>query len=66
MNVYDDETVKKIIKEFQDLLKDADNFPRDKEPNDYREFWSGLRGKGSSILGLATHLIELINKKEKR
>jgi hypothetical protein len=66
MNVYDDETVKKIIKEFQDLLKDADNFPRDKEPNDYREFWSGLRGKGSSILGLANHLIELINKKEKQ
>tara|TARA_R100001377_G_scaffold30084_1_gene16439 strand:+ start:108 stop:308 length:201 start_codon:yes stop_codon:yes gene_type:complete len=66
MNVYDEESVKKIITEFRNLLKDADNFPRDKAPNDYREFWTGLRGKGSSILGLANHLLEALNKKEKK
>ena len=64
--VYPAETVIEIIEEFQDLLKDADNFPRDKAPNDYREFWSGLRGRGSRLLGLANHLIELLNKKEEK
>jgi len=65
-NIYDDESVKKIIKDFQNLLMDADNFPRDKDPNDYREFWTGLRGRGSSLLGLTNHLPEVLNNKEKK
>ena len=45
---------------------EADNFPREKNPDDYRMFWTGLRGDGASMLGLTLHLIEsLTNAKSK-
>jgi hypothetical protein len=59
---YTKESAEKIIKNFQNLLMEADNFPRDKNPNDYREFWTGLRGEGASLLGLTNYLKELVEK----
>ena len=60
-----------VLKEFQELLMEADNFPRGADPSDYRKFWTGLRGKGSSLLGLTRFLgdqlnmaVEVINKLE--
>ena len=50
-----------VIKEFQELLVEADNFPRGGDPSDYRKFWTGLRGKGSSILGLTRFLGDQLN-----
>ena len=62
-HVYTEERVEEIIKNFQDLLVEADNFPRDKDPKDFRIFWTGLRGAGSSLLGLTNHLKAIIDQK---
>jgi|TARA_B100000586_G_scaffold78787_1_gene55440 hypothetical protein len=64
MQLYDEKSVKKILDDFSKLLMEADNFPREKDPDDYREFWSGLRGEGSSLLGLTRHLLDVLNEKE--
>ena len=42
MQLYDEKSVKKILDDFSKLIMEADNFPREKDPDDYREFWSGL------------------------
>ena len=63
--IYTEERVNEIIKNFQNLLMEADNFPRDKNPNDYRPFWTGLRGAGSSLLGLTNHLKTIIDHQQK-
>ena len=56
MDLYTKESKKEIVDNFRELLKDADNFPREKDPDDYKPFWVGLRDRGASILGLARHL----------
>ena len=65
MNLYTDERQKDIVNKFRNLLMDADNFPRGKNPNDYRMFWTGLRGEGSSLLGLTMHLSESLTNAKK-
>ena len=60
---YTKESAEKIIKDFQNLLMEADNFPRDKDPSDYRMFWSGLRGVGASLLGLTNYFKDIIELK---
>ena len=58
MNLYTDERQQEIVNKFRNLLMEADNFPRENKPDDYRMFWTGLRGEGSSLLGLTLHLSE--------
>ena len=57
-NLYSAERQQEIVNKFRNLLMEADNFPREKNPNDFRMFWTGLRGEGSSMLGLTMHLTE--------
>ena len=56
--IYTDERQKKIVDDFRKLLMDADNFPRDKNPDDFKPFWYRLRGEGASLLGLTLHLTQ--------
>ena len=64
-NLYSAERQQEIVNKFRNLLMEADNFPREKNPDDYRMFWTGLRGEGASILGLTMHLPEsLANAKQ--
>jgi hypothetical protein len=64
-NRYTAERQEEIVNKFRNLLMEADNFPREKDPNDFRMFWTGLRGEGSSMLGLTMHLTEsLTNAKQ--
>ena len=64
-NRYTAERQEEIVNKFRNLLMEADNFPREKDPNDFRMFWTGLRGEGSSMLGLTMHLTEsLANAKQ--
>ena len=56
MDLYTKENQKEIVYNFVKLLMDADNFPREKDPDDYRPFWVGLRDRGASLLGLTRHL----------
>ena len=56
MNLYTKESQKEIVDNFVKLLMDADNFPREKDPDDYRPFWVGLRDRGASLLGLTRYL----------
>jgi len=66
MNLYTEERQQDIVNKFRALIMEADNFPREKNPDDYRMFWTGLRGDGASMLGLTLHLIEsLTNAKTK-
>jgi len=66
---YTEETINKIIKDFQNLLMDADNFSSlgsnqiEKPDNEYKQFWLGLREEGPETLGLIKHLIGVVNDK---
>ena len=64
-NLYSDERQQEIVNKFRNLLMEADNFPREKNPNDFRMFWTGLLGEGSSILGLTLHLSESLTNAKK-
>jgi hypothetical protein len=58
--IYTIERQNEIINNFKSLLKDADNFPRDKNPTDYKIFWTALRSEGSNLLGLTHHLLSIL------
>ena len=59
-DLYSTERQEEIINKFQALLKEADNFPRDKDPSDYKIFWVALRSEGSNLLGLTNHLLSAL------
>ena len=65
---YTKEKVNKIIKDFQNLLMEADNFSSygsnrtEKEDKEYKQFWLGLRKEGPETLGLIKHLIGVLDK----
>ena len=65
MNLYTPERQQEIIKKFKNLLMEADNFSRTRRPDDYRDFWIGLRGEGSSMLGLTQHLLDSLSNAKK-
>jgi len=65
MNLYTDERQQEIANKFRNLLMEADNFPRENKPDDYRMFWTGLRGEGASLLGLTMHLTESLSNAKK-
>ena len=66
---YTEETINEIIKDFQNLLMDADNFSSfgsnqiEKQDTEYKQFWLGLRKEGPEALGLIKHLIGVLNNK---
>jgi hypothetical protein len=62
---YSKESIQKIKANFQDLLVDADNFPRDAKDTSYKQFWLGLRKEGPEILGLVRHLMGVLKIEEK-
>ena len=68
---YTKEIVNKIIKDFQNLLKEADNFSSygsnrtEKEDKEYKQFWLGLRKEGPETLGLIKHLMGILEEKQK-
>ena len=65
---YTKEKVNKIIKDFQNLLMEADNFSSygsnqiEKQDTEYKQFWLGLRKEGPETLGLIKHLIGVLDK----
>ena len=55
--MYSDETCEEAIKNFQQKLKDADNFKGGTNP-DYKEFWQVMRKEGPMILNVTKHLYQ--------
>jgi hypothetical protein len=62
--IYTPERQEEIVNEYRKLLMDADNYNGGPRP-DYKIFWSSLRGKGASILGLTMHLTESLESAHK-
>ena len=68
---YTKEKVNKIIKDFQNLLMEADNFSSygsnriEKQDTEYKQFWLGLRKEGPETLGLIKHLMGALKIEEK-
>ena len=61
--MYEPERIIEIMENFQKILVEADNFPSEQDPKDYKKFWNALRGEGAAIFGLTTYLLD--NLKEK-
>ena len=58
MNPYTPERINEIMKDMQEALKEADNFPAPHNIKEYKKFWVSLRKNGSALFGLANYLIE--------
>ena len=58
--MYTKESIQKIKDNFQNLLCEADNFPRDMKDTSYKQFWLGLRKEGPEILGLLRHFMGVL------
>ena len=64
--IYSSERITEIMKDFQQALQNADNFPKNDDPKNYRQFWVSFRGEGASLFGLTNYLLkETSVKKEK-
>ena len=55
--LYTSERIIEIMKDFQQALQNADNFPKNDTPTDYRQFWVSFRKEGSALLGLTNYLL---------
>ena len=68
---YTSEHINEIIKSFQNLLMEADNFSTygsnqtEKQDKEYKQFWLGLRKEGPNIVGLIRHLMAVLKIEEK-
>ena len=51
-----------IIMNFQNLLIDADNFPRATNDKSYEQFWLGLRKHGPEMLGITKAILSELEK----
>ena len=47
-----------IIRTFQDLIKDADNYTG----KDYKKYWEGLKQSGPEMLGITKAILEELEK----
>ena len=66
MASYTSERITEIMKDFQQALKAADNFPKNDAPNNYHQFWVSFRKEGAALFGLTNYLLkETSVKKEK-
>ena len=63
--MYEPKRVIEIMENFQKRLVEADNFPKDQDPKDYKKFWSALRGDGGALFGLTTNLLDNLKEKDK-
>ena len=65
--LYTSERITEIMKDFQKALENADNFPKNDTPTNYRQFWVSFRKEGSALLGLTNYLLgEASAKKENK
>ena len=56
--LYTSERITEIMKDFQKALENADNFPKNDTPTNYRQFWIAFRKEGSALFGLTNYLLE--------
>jgi len=56
--MYEPERINQIMKEFQEAMVEADNFPKDNESKDYKKFWLSFRKQGAALFGLTNFLLE--------
>ena len=64
---YTSERITEIMKAFQQALQNADNFPKNDTPTNYRQFWIAFRKEGSALFGLTNYLLgETSVKKENK
>ena len=62
--LYPSERITEIIKDFQQALQNADNFPKNDNPKNYHQFWVSFRKEGSALFGLTNYLLEEISVKK--
>ena len=62
--LYTSERITEIIKDFQQALQNADNFPKNDDPKNYHQFWVTFRGEGATLFGLTNYLLEKTSVKE--
>jgi len=62
--LYTSERITEIIKDFQQALQNADNFPKNDNPKNYHQFWVSFRKEGSALFGLTNYLLEEISVKK--
>ena len=62
--LYTSERITEIMKDFQQALQNADNFPKNDDPKNYHQFWVAFRGEGASLFGLTNYLLEKTSVKE--
>ena len=62
--LYTSERITEIMKDFQKALENADNFPKNDTPTNYRQFWIAFRKEGSALFGLANYLLEELSVKK--
>ena len=62
--LYTSERITEIIKDFQQALQNADNFPKNDNPKNYHQFWVSFRKEGSALFGLTNYLLDEISVKK--
>ena len=62
--LYTSERITEIMKDFQQALQNADNFPKNDDPKNYQRFWVAFRKEGSALFGLTNYLLEKTSVKE--
>ena len=62
--LYTSERITEIIKDFQQALQNADNFPKNDNPKNYHQFWVSFRKEGSALFGLTNYLLEELSVKK--
>ena len=62
--LYTSERITEIMKDFQQALQNADNFPKNDTPTNYRQFWVSFRKEGSTLFGLTNYLLEELSVKK--
>ena len=65
--MYDEKRINQILTEFQEVLKDADNFSESRNMTEalkeYRKMWASFRGTGANMLGLVNFLLDVEKKR---
>ena len=54
--MYTEKRIEEILDTFTKVLSKADNFPRNNDPKDYKQFWMALRKEGANLLGISRYL----------
>ena len=62
---YTSERITEIMKDFQQALQNADNFPNNDDPKNYHKFWVAFRKEGAALFGLTNYLLKETSVKKK-